>query len=484
LELGSTFSQRTTNVPITFISNKSWIGFSEEIKQEIITKVDTCQEEECKDTLDYLTEPAFWEKYKTDSNYVNIIQSPNKPTTIHPTDIEDVYVHLFYVPDCTQCLNTLEHFNYLETKYPDLIIEKHDISITENKELFEKYKSLYSLKVEIFPIAFIGETYITGEVNIKNNLDVEIERCYNTDLNCSCPEKTILSKTNKVPSSTDYVSGEDNKTIKLFGKEINLGHKSLFLNTLIISFVDGLNPCSLWVLMFLLSIVVYSGSRKKIFLIGITFLAVTAVIYGLFITSVLNALIFFYSPIIKIIIVLVAVIFGLINIKDYFWYKKGISLTISDNEKPKIYDRIRNIMNPKNSMFAIFLGTIILAAGVTILEIPCTAGLPLLWANMVANSTISSAGYYTLLGIYMLIYLLDEIVLFAIAIFTLKISKMEEKHGKVLKLFSGLLIFGIGVSFAVADKFMQGLLGILMLTIGCILLTYIINKLYTKKKKK
>jgi hypothetical protein len=222
---------------------------------------------------------------------------------------------------------------------------------------------------------------------------------------------------------------------------------------------------------------------KKIFLIGITFLAVTAIIYGLFITSVLNALIFFYSPIIKVIIVLVAVIFGLINIKDYFWYKKGISLTISEKEKPKIYDKIRNIMNPKNSLFAIMLGTIILAGGVTILEIPCTAGLPLLWANMIANSTLSSTGYYLLLGIYMIIYLLDEIVLFSIAIFTLKISKMEEKHGKVLKLFSGLLIFGIGVSFAVADKFMQSILGILLLTIGSILLTYIINKIYTKYKK-
>ncbi len=484
LEFGKTFSQRTTSVPITFISNKSWIGFSESIKQEIIEKVDSCLEEECKDSIDYLNKPKIWQLYTTDQSYVNIIQSDKKPITIEKTKVKDVYVHLFYVPDCSQCKNTLEHTNYLISKYPDLILETHDLSIEENKVIFAEYKELYSLKVEVFPIAFIGETYLTGEVNIKNNLDKEIDRCYKTNINCSCPEKAILSKTNKIPSSTNYVSGEDNKTIKLFEKEIDLGHKSLFLNTLIISFVDGLNPCSLWVLLFLLSIVVYSGSRKKIFLIGITFLAVTAVIFGLFITSILNAMIFFYSPIIKITIVLIAVIFGLINIKDYFWYKKGISLTISDKEKPKIYDRIRNIMNPKNSLFAVMLGTIILAAGVTILEIPCTAGLPLLWANMIANSTISSAGYYTLLGIYMLIYLLDEIILFAIAIFTLKISKMDEKHGKVLKLFSGLLIFGIGVSFAVADKFMQGLLGILLLTIGCVLLTWIINKVYTKYKKK
>ena len=84
----------------------------------------------------------------------------------------------------------------------------------------------------------------------------------------------------------------------------------------------------------------------------------------------------------------------------------------------------------------------------------------------------------------MFIYLLDEIVLFTIAAFTLKISKMEDKHGKILKLFSGLLIFGIGLSFAIANEFMQGISGILSLTIGCVILTWIINKLYTKYKKK
>ena len=279
----------------------------------------------------------------------------------------------------------------------------------------------------------------------------------------------------------EEIDSED--TINIFGKEISLENKSLILNTIIIAFVDGINPCSLWVLFFLLSIIVYSGSRKKIFVIGITFLVVTALIYGLFIASVLNALIFLYSPFIKALIVITSVFFGLINIKDYFWYKKGLSLTISDSYKPKLFERIRNLMNPKNSFLTIFIGTVILAAGVTSVEIPCTAGLPLLWANMIAVTSISSTSYYLLLLLYIFVYLLNEIILFTIAIYTLKINKMNEKHGKILKLFSGFLIFNIGISFLFFEKALQSMFGMLVLLIISIFLTWIINFVYKKFKQ-
>lgn len=365
LEFGNTFNQRTTSVPAIFISNKSWVGFSNSIILEIEQQIEKCNLEGCKDTIDYTYNPTKWQEYKTNKKYVTVL----KETKITPSP-----------------------------------------------------------------------------PNINNDL---------------------LNKNN----------------LKLFGKEINLESKSLIINTVIISFIDGINPCSLWVLLFLLSIVIYSGSRKKIFLIGFTFLIVTALVYGLFIMSVLNALIFFYSPIIKALIVIIAIVFGLINIKDYFFYKKGISLTISDEYKPKLFDKIRNLMNPKKSMFTILLGTIILAAGVAIIEIPCTAGLPLLWANLVSTSGISYSGYLLLLLLYIFIYLLIEIVIFIFAIVTLKTTKFKEKHGKILKLFSGLLIFGIGIVFLFFEKLLQNLFGMIILLISAIILTVIINRIYNYFKK-
>jgi cytochrome c biogenesis protein CcdA/glutaredoxin len=482
LELGKTFNVRTTSVPAIFISNKSWIGFGESTILEIEEIIEECTLTGCKDSIDYIYEPLKWQEYKTNEKYVTVL----KETKIESFEKKKIFIHLFYTEECAPCKNTVFYFEQLKEDYPLINIQTHDISIQENKELFSSFKELYSLKVDVFPIAFIGETYITGENNIIKNLEKEIERCYSKETPCICPEDAILSKTNKVPTSKDYISGDDPKTISLFGKEINLESKSLVLNTVIIAFIDGINPCSLWVLLFLLSIVIYSGSRKKIFLVGFSFLLVTALVYGLFIMSVLNALIFFYSPIIKAVIVAIAIIFGLINIKDYFWYKKGISLTISDKYKPKLFEKIRNVMNPKNSILTILLGTIILAAGVAIVEIPCTAGLPLMWANIVAVSGISFTSYLLLLLLYILVYLSIEIAIFIFAIVTLKTTKFTEKHGKVLKLFSGLLIFGIGVIFLFFEKLLQSIFGMVVLLISAIVLTWLINMIYMyfKKEKK
>jgi len=77
-------------------------------------------------------------------------------------------------------------------------------------------------------------------------------------------------------------AGRQNRiTLPLFG-EINLGAAPILLTTMIISFLDGFNPCSLFVLTFLLAMIVHSASRKRIFLVGFTFLLVAAAIYGLF----------------------------------------------------------------------------------------------------------------------------------------------------------------------------------------------------------
>jgi cytochrome c biogenesis protein CcdA/glutaredoxin len=413
----------------------------------------------------------------------------------------DVNIYVFGTSTCPYCKSAQTYFSNLDNNNINVFYYQLD-KANEASKLFLEFGNTFNQRTTSVPAIFISNKSWIGFDNsiileIENKIDnCTLEGCKDTIEYTYNPAKwaeyktdkkyvTILKETKIEPTSPiiDQNNIFKDKKITLFGKEINLESKSLIINTIIISFIDGINPCSLWVLLFLLSIVIYSGSRKKVFLIGFAFLLVTAIVYGLFIMSVLNALIFFYSPIIKAIIVIVAIVFGLINIKDYFWYKKGISLTISDNYKPKLFDKIRNLMNPKKNMFTILLGTIILAAGVAIIEIPCTAGLPLLWANLVSTSGISYSGYLLLLLLYIFIYLLIEIVIFIFAVFTLKTTKFTEKHGKLLKLFSGLLIFGIGIVFLFFEQLLQNIFGMIVLLISAILLTVIINKMHKYFKK-
>ena len=121
---------------------------------------------------------------------------------------------------------------------------------------------------------------------------------------------------------------------------VDLTTQSLALSTALIAFVDGFNPCSLWVLSVLLALTLRTGSRKKVFLVGIVFLMVTSLVYMLFIMGMFTMFtVVNFVGWIQVVVALVALFFAAVNIKDYFWYKEGISFTIADESKPGIYRR-------------------------------------------------------------------------------------------------------------------------------------------------
>jgi hypothetical protein len=134
-----------------------------------------------------------------------------------------------------------------------------------------------------------------------------------------------------------------------------------------------------------------------------------------------------------------------INIKDYFWYKEGLSFTIDDEKKPGLYKRIRKVMDAGDSMWGLIAATVVLAAGVSLVEFACTAGFPVLWTNLLVSQGVTAGTFVLLLLVYMLIYQLDELGIFFVAVFTLRSSKMEEKHGRILKLIGGMLMLTLAV---------------------------------------
>jgi hypothetical protein len=239
---------------------------------------------------------------------------------------------------------------------------------------------------------------------------------------------------------------------------VNLGAHSLGFSTALIAFVDGFNPCSLWVLSILLALVIHSGSRKKILIVGLTFLLVTAAVYGLFIAGLFKVFTFVgFLGWIRVVVAVIALGFAAINIKDYFWFKEGVSLTVSDKHKPKIYQDIRGLMAPGKSSLALIGATVALALGIALVELPCTAGFPVLWTNLLAAQQVDTLTFALLLGLYMLIYLLDELIVFGTVVVTLKASKLEEKHGRVLKLVGGLVMLALAVVLLVNPDLMNSL---------------------------
>ena len=242
--------------------------------------------------------------------------------------------------------------------------------------------------------------------------------------------------------------------------QVDLSGQSLLVSTLIISFVDGFNPCSLWVLSILLSITLQTRSRKKVLVVGTAFLITTALLYGLFIAGVFSVLrMISFLGWIQVVVALIALGFALVNIKDYFWYKEGISFTISDDKKPGVYQRMRGIIRNSDSYWQLIGATVVFAGGIALIELTCTAGFPVIWSNLLASQNVDTLTFVLLLLVYMLVYLLDEMVIFLAAVFTLRASKLEEKHGRVLKLIGGVLMLTLAVVMLVDPSIMNDIAG-------------------------
>jgi len=222
--------------------------------------------------------------------------------------------------------------------------------------------------------------------------------------------------------------------------------------------VDGFNPCSLWVLSILMALTLHTGSRKKVLIIGLVFITVTAAIYVLFIAGLFTVLTFVsFLGWIQVMVALVALFFALVNIKDYFWYKEGLSFTIADEKKPGIFKRMRDVMNAGDSLWGLVSGTVVLAAGVSFVEFSCTAGFPVLWTNLLTAHGVTAGTFGLLLLLYMVIYQIDELAIFLIGVVTLKASRLEEKHGRILKLVGGMLMLTLAVVMIVEPAFMTNL---------------------------
>jgi hypothetical protein len=169
-----------------------------------------------------------------------------------------------------------------------------------------------------------------------------------------------------------------------------------------------------------------------------------------------------FLPWIRGVVAALALSFAAINIKDYFWFKRGPSLTIADKRKPGIYRaarRVRGLMEPDSSTPALIGVTATMAVGVSLVEFACTAGFPVIWSATLAAHEATAAVFAALLGLYLLIYLLDELAVFSVAVVSMRAAKLEERHGRALKLVGGMIMLALGLVIAFAPTLMHSVGG-------------------------
>ncbi|MBD3238363.1 MAG: hypothetical protein GF332_01850 [Candidatus Moranbacteria bacterium] len=372
-------------------------------------------------------------------------------------------INFFHSQGCPHCEKQSQYLDLIETRYSRIRINRYEISSNpENAKLMEKFSQKLRAKRSGVPFTVINNDYLLGwhEQNTSGKLLDEIiyQQCgILIQLNDqdqpesrqavnSTPEPSINNQNRNQSSSKKHRLNTylEDIQIPLFGT-IDLSGYSLPLITIFFGFLDGFNPCAMWVLLFLISILIGIPDKKRRWLLGAVFIVASGLIYFLFMTAWLNILLFLsFIFWIRFFIGLIALGGGGYNIFQFFRTKDKGCQVVDEEKRQKIFDKIKKI-SQENQLFLALGGLIVLAFSVNLIELICSAGLPAIYTQILSINQLPWYQYYLYLLLYIVFFILDDLIIFALAMITLKMTGISTKYGRLSHLVGGALMILIGL---------------------------------------
>lgn len=220
----------------------------------------------------------------------------------------------------------------------------------------------------------------------------------------------------------------------------NIDEVPLVFSTVIIGLTDGFNPCSLWALLFIVSMIIRFQSRKTMLTVGLTYILVVSIVYGVFVFG-LFGIVTYITRItwLRVPLFALAFLFGAANIYSFFT-KSDPLVSISDENKKRFVQQIRARLYAQTNLPGLIVATVLIALLASLIELPCTAGFPVIWNAILAEHGAGPAVYFPLLGLYLLMYILDELIVVLLMTYTMKKLFINQAIGRSLKFISGLLM--------------------------------------------
>jgi len=337
---------------------------------------------------------------------------------------EKVNIYLFYSKICPHCQKEEKYFETLKEKYQDKI-NIYTYEVTENKtnnEIMKSLKKELKENSQGVPFTIIGSKTFLG---YDESLNERIE--------------------NTIESYLDENTKTDNTyTIPILGK-IEGKNASIILIAIILGFIDGFNPCAMWILLLLINMCISIKDKKKMLIVCLTFIITSGIIYFLSMLGIGFILDLTTISYIRNIIAILAIILGIYNLYTYLKTRKQTGCHVVKKEKRKtIITKINNILNNKNTLL-MFGGTIILATSVSLVEMACSLGFPTIFLELLSINNIHSFLKVTYLLIYILFYLIDDIIVLFLSIKAFETKGISTKYNKYVHLIGGLIMILMGV---------------------------------------
>ena len=335
-----------------------------------------------------------------------------------------INLYLFHGKECPHCEEERNWLKEIEEEYDDYLnIYMFEVWHDDNNaEMMSKVKEKLEITRSGVPLTIIGEEYFVGFSDAIGSRMENIIKEY----------AELDSKTNNIK-------------IPILGN-INMKSVSIPLVAVILGFIDGFNPCAMWILLFLINMLFNMKDRKKSWILGFTFLFISGVVYFLSMLGINFVLGVATINWMKILIAIFILVAGILNLRKYLiTRKKDAGCTVVDDKKrKKIITRMKKIMNNKSFLLSL-IGISILAISVNLIELACSLGFPLIFTEILDLNNIKGITKILYLILYILFYMIDDIVVFSISMKTLEATGITNKYNKLCTLISSIIMIIMGI---------------------------------------
>jgi thiol-disulfide isomerase/thioredoxin len=367
--------------------------------------------------------------------------------TVKPTSAQEdkVIIYLFWGKGCPHCTREQAFLEKLTLKYPQIEIKNFEVNTQPgNLKLLQKVGQKLKASISGVPFTVIGDNYFSGYLSDETT-GQEIEKAIQCALENGCPDVVgdLVPPSSSSPGSKQTPIIPDTLDLPFLG-EIKTQHLSLPLLTIVLGLLDGFNPCAMWVLLFLISLLLSMKDRKRMWLLGISFIIASGLVYFLFMAAWLNFFLFLGLVFwVRLAVGFVALSSGVYNLRGYWVNREGGCPVAGDEKRQKTFTQIRNIVG-KQELFLAIGGIALLAFAVNLVELVCSAGLPAIYTQILSLNRLSVWQYYSYLLFYLLFFIIDDLFVFSVATITLQATGIQDKYARYSRLIGGGMMVLIG----------------------------------------
>jgi glutaredoxin len=358
----------------------------------------------------------------------------------------DINAYFFRGEGCPHCAEEERFLNEIKGDYPNLKIYDYEVYYNRaNQKLFKEVAEKLGASSSAIPFTVIGDSYFVGFSRAQTGGPIEekIKEC----LTSFCPspvDEILLGEGQSQSEEKKPISVPEKINFPLIG-EVNTKNFSLPVLTVIFGALDGFNPCAMWILIFLISLLLGMENKKRMWALGIVFLVSSAIAYYAFMAAWLNLVLFIgFIVWIRILIGLLALGGGIYSLRDYFKNKNAVCEVGDLEQKGRIMEKLKKAVGMEKFWLAL-VGVAVIAFAVNLLELVCSAGLPVIYTQLLIMNGLEGLQYYAYLFLYVFVFMLDDLTVFSVAMLALKPFKGSAGYSRLSRLIGGTIMAIIGL---------------------------------------